>query len=508
MKELKVYCKHKFTSNQTYLVTLPLDLDAWEENGSEFLQEIEVPELDTLNFHAKALPGINLAVGVWFIEEDLICTPIVANEGDREVIEEAFENITKVESVPEEPEVELPDGFLKIILDDNSVVYAETSTDVTACCTTGAATANLTVNGTTFTKDQIISVEFGKDWNITTVPSNFFRNCTNLISLSKIPSMITNMGPSFLYGCTSFNQLIVIPKDVTGTNCLRGLLQGCTLFNQPIVIPEGVTGSWSLDSFLYGCTSFNHPITIPNGVTGLACLSNFLRGCTSFNQPITIPNGVTGEGCLQNFLYGCTSFNQPITIPEGVTGNICLSNFLQNCTSFNQPIIIPSGVNGNSCLSNFLSRCTSLNSSITIPSNVTGEYCLSNFLDGCTSFNQPITIPEGVVGEGCLNSFLTGCTSFNQPITISEGLRGYRVINHFLYNCHNYTNIITVFPDILNIDTVNVSDNTLSTNSNTAPMYVEGVKIAGLDATQFAALQSKFQLYNRTTSPFRKLVRV
>jgi len=483
MSKVHLNCKHNFSSDQTYLITTTLLEEGWNEDSSKFLQQIEVEDFGKLNFIAKALPGIDLAVGVWFLDEEkeeIVCTLIIPEGADKQVIEEAFENITEVEAIPEEPEIMIPDAiFLKITLNDESVVYALNEDDVKACCISGGATTNLTINGTTFVKNQVVSVEFGEDWNLTTVFDDFFSSCSNLVSLSEIPSMITNMGMSFLSYCTSFNQ--------------------------PINIPEGVKGNYCLNGFLKGCTSFNQPITIPNGVTGEGCLGEFLSHCTSFNQSITISNSVTGEYCLYRFLFYCTSFNQPITIPNGVTGEGCLDSFLSHCTSFNQSIVIPSGVAGNYCLYNFLWGCTSFNQPITIPNGVTGTYCLRDFLRGCTSFNRSINIPDDLNGGNCLQGFLRDCISFNQSLTIYGRPGGFPFVD-FLYNCNNFTNTLTVYPGIETISISSFSNNTLATDSNTAPMYVQGVKIAGLDQTQFNTLLTKVP--DRTTSPFRKLVRV
>ena len=238
-------------------------------------------------------------------------------------------------------------GFVHIELDDDRLIHGMSSADVAACCTTTAATSNITVGGITFRKNQVRRVRFGSAFNLTSL-QRFGSNFNNLIWLSHIPNGITGTGclNLFLFACISFNQPIEIPNSVTGDQCLTGFMQGCSSFNQPITIPSGVKGTQCLQSFLHSCVSFNHPMIIPEGVVGAQCLNAFMRGCISFNSPITIPNSlsnVTQISTFNNFLRDCTSFNQPIRLPSNLGGgNNVVSGLLHNCDSMVSDITIES----------------------------------------------------------------------------------------------------------------------------------------------------------------------
>lgn len=140
------------------------------------------------------------------------------------------------------------------------------------------------------------------------------------------------------------------------------------------------------------------------------------------------------------------------------------SQLLQNCTSFNQKIVIPSSVT--TITGNFLQNCASFNQEITIPANVTTIQ--SAFMQKCTSFTQTLTIPSTIISIGTL----------------------------FMYNCDNFTSLVC------NGGTALANSNqTLATQTNTAPMYVTGVTLTGTYATNW-----KNKYADRTSTPYRKLI--
>ena len=191
----------------------------------------------------------------------------------------------------------------------------------------------------------------------------------------------TSIGSTFLSGCISFNQPLVIPSTVTSIGST--FLNGCYSFNQPLTIPSGVTVIYS--SFLNNCSSFNQPLVIPSTVTSID--NYFLNSCISFNQPLVIPSTITS---IDNyFLNNCSSFNQPLVIPSTITS--IGSTFLSSCHSFNQPLVIPSTIT--SIGNNVLYNCYSL-------TNV--EYNASVYPTDNTSFAQGVNNKPSSTGTGIL----------------------------------------------------------------------------------------------------------
>ena len=230
------------------------------------------------------------------------------------------------------------------------------------------------------------------------------------IEYNNVTYTITSMMGCF-WGCTSFNQSIVIPNSVTSMdNCFYG----CTSFNQSIVIPNSVT---TMNGCFNGCIRLNQPITLSNSVWDM---NHCFYGCVLFNQPIVIPDSVTRMG---NCFWGCTSFNQPIIIPDSVTD---IGGCFGNCFSFNQLLIIPDSVTD---MRTCFYRCTSFNQLIIIPESVTN---MDSCFYGCTSFNQPIIIPESVTD---IYRCFYGCTNLSSSITITTN--SINDVRNCFYNTNN-----------------------------------------------------------------------
>ena len=118
--------------------------------------------------------------------------------------------------------------------------------------------------------------------------------------------IVTNIGDSAFYGCTSLTS-INIPDGVTSIG--DWAFYGCTNLTS-INIPDSVTNIG--DSAFYGCTSLTS-ITIPDGITSIG--DSTFRSCTSLTS-INIPDSVKSIG---NFTFSyCTNLTS-INIPDGVT---------------------------------------------------------------------------------------------------------------------------------------------------------------------------------------------
>ena len=220
------------------------------------------------------------------------------------------------------------DCVVRLTLSDNRIIDIMSHDNINgtaAIFNSVQATVELIIDGQRFRKDQIISVEFGNQWNLTSIPNDFCRNFTMMTSLSEFPEMITGgVVNHFMNNCSSFNQPLIIPDGVTFLSVFMG---GCISFNQPLVIPDTVT---RLEQFLLSCTSFNQLLVIPDSVTIID--NGFMANCTSFNSSLTLSNNLTSIG--NQFLAGASEFNQLLKIPNTVTS--IGTNFMVNCNQLTQ----------------------------------------------------------------------------------------------------------------------------------------------------------------------------
>ena len=140
--------------------------------------------------------------------------------------------------------------------------------------------------------------------NVTSIGSNAFEFCTNLINL-EIPNTVTSIGAWAFSYCSSLTN-INIPNGITCIN--RDVFSGCESITN-IKIPNSVTsiGHQAFD----GCSGLTS-VTIPNSVTSIESWA--FDGCSGLTS-VAIPNSVTsiGEGAFD----GCTGLTS-VTIDNSV----------------------------------------------------------------------------------------------------------------------------------------------------------------------------------------------
>lgn len=217
------------------------------------------------------------------------------------------------------------------------------------------ADSTLTIGQTTFARKDVVAITFESAFKYTDL-SNFGRNMVNLTKINKIPDSAKNLR-NFLMGCSRFNQLLTIPKNVNGERCLEGFLRDCVNFNQPVTIPT-VNGTKCLESFLRGCVKFNRTIKLPAEIRGNYAMYSFLQGCTAFNSPITLPKKISGTRCMENVLRDCVNFNQQITLPEDISGHYNFAAFMFNCKAFTKPVIVPTEAFGEHVMNDVITMAT------------------------------------------------------------------------------------------------------------------------------------------------------
>ena len=198
-----------------------------------------------------------------------------------------------------------------------------------------------------------------KIYNVTSIDSQAFYNCSNLTSIV-ISDSTTSIGEYAFKNCANLIS-VSIPNSVT--NIGQYAFQSCTKLTS-IEIPNSVIsiGDFAF-SFCYGLTS----MVIPDSVTSLGGYS--FKNCF-YLTTITLSNNITSIG--NETFFGCSRLNE-IKIPYGVT-SIGNSAFY-NCSALTS-MVLPGRITsiGSSALSG--SGLTS----IVIPASVTsiGSYAFED----------------------------------------------------------------------------------------------------------------------------------
>lgn len=255
----------------------------------------------------------------------------------------------------------IPDGITSIgeyafknCVNIQSITLAPSVTDVAttafygcnATLLTGDASAISTI-AQNFSKNTAYSVVLTG----TSVPSESFKNCANLISVT-ISDSVLSVGNSAFSGCTG---LTTVNWDATA--CTSAGSSGYTIFNgcsklETVNIGDNVT---TIPDYTFGGCNKITSVTIPDSVMSIG---NYAFNSCSCLTSITIPDSVTSIG--SSAFRNCTGLTG-VTIGNSVTsvGNSAFSG----CTGFTS-IIIPNSVT--SIGSSAFSGCSSLES-ITIP---------------------------------------------------------------------------------------------------------------------------------------------
>lgn len=170
---------------------------------------------------------------------------------------------------------------LTLTLNNGKSVYAITDEDVALISTEDPSTQSISLNGTTFTKDQVTAAKFGTGYTSTSIPANFLMNFVNLTSLTtstaNIPSSVKTIGANFMRDCHAFNAAMTVPNTITASNGSigTGFMHNCVNFTELNVASNFVNaitnGDWltlSVDETLVGDDPANSTAPIYNpGIT-------------------------------------------------------------------------------------------------------------------------------------------------------------------------------------------------------------------------------------------------
>lgn len=360
----------------------------------------------------------------------------------------------------------------------------------------------VTINGVTIFKSQIVGFQFGDSITSYSIPTLFLAQLENLnqpvVFTNKVtmstsstylmrynygfdcPIVFTTQNRVGNYGlmyCRSFNQ----PLDISMFRYLNAtyFMEYCESFNQELKLPTTLTTTSIGNYFLYYARSFNQPLKLPTNLTGIG--SYFLENCSAFNSPIDFGNNLTTIGTY--FMAYDTSFNQPLTFPSGFTN--AGTFFLAYCYVFDSKLTIP----GLRTIGTNMLAGTNYNHDTSWLSGVTSIG--NNFMFQNNAYNQPIVLSSNLTTIG--TNFLAYCQAFNHKLVIPSSVTSIGV--SFMQTALSFGHLevnTTACPN---------DANTLSHNYSSCRLYEGGVTITGTGRSTWLA-----NLPNSTTNPYRKLI--
>lgn len=375
-----------------------------------------------------------------------------------------------------------------------------------------------TIGSDTFYRDEIVGVQLGPDITATAFTAqgdayHFIPCANNLNQPLVIPDVVTGITPYFGYSWSNFNQPLVLSTAITALP--DNFLLNAYNYDQPIDLSHITTVGSSVFKYAY---RFNQPLDLSSATT---IGDYFLAGMPPassvpyldpilFDQAITFSSSLTSIGSC--FLECATSFNTELSFPASLT--TIGAYFMRMTFNYNKPLDL-SGTAITALPNYFMAYCSAFNSELKLPAGLTsiGQYCLfqwnafnqpltlpstlqtidTNFMNVSLAFNQPLVVPEGVTSIGTY--FLQSAQSMNSTLTLPSTLTS--VGSYLLKNAYAFSHLETNTSSTPSSN----AQHTLSTTSNTAKMYVKGVTVTGTGAAIWVS-----NLYERTSSPYRKLI--
>ena len=262
--------------------------------------------------------------------------------------------------------------------------------------TKGLSIENGNVKGYSGTSANVIIPSYYKGYNVTSIGSSAFYNCSGLTSVI-IPDNVTSIGNYAFYNCSGLTS-VTIGNSVMSIG--ERTFYGCRGLTS-VAIPDSVTSiGWNA---FYGCSGLTS-MTIPDSVTNID--GSAFDGTAWYNNQ---PYGLVYAGKVAYKYKGTMPSNTSIVIKDGTLG-IADSAFY-DCSSLTS-VTIPDSVT--SIGDGAFKGCSGL-TSVTIPDSVTS---IGNFaFKGCSGLTS-ITIPDSVTSIGY--ALFSGCSNLTR-ISVDVG---------------------------------------------------------------------------------------
>ena len=203
--------------------------------------------------------------------------------------------------------------------------------------------------GTLIIPDKVRKPSNGREYQIVSIFSNAFRDCSGLTGDLVIPDMVTEIGVSAFEGChftgelTLPDSLVTIEENAFLKNEFTGQLvlpaklnyisknafYQCN-FTGDLIIPDGVT---IIEIGAFGYNNFTGTLTLPKKLKGIGRVSFYKSG---FTGELNIPDTVT---YINNDAFSGCGFTGELDLPDGLT--TIGGHAFENCSKLTGRLSIP-----------------------------------------------------------------------------------------------------------------------------------------------------------------------
>lgn len=285
--------------------------------------------------------------------------------------------------------------------------------------------------------EQLTTINIGE--NVQTIPSNAFRNCTNLSGALFIPESVTSIGNSAFRGCVGLTGSMNLPNSITSIG--ESAFEGCTGLSGTLSLPNSLTSIGG--SAFYGCSGLVGELTIPESVTSIGGCAFWGTGFTTLNFNAVNCGSLRWGGYYNGTLdhYSCLiGIENLATLNIGENVQSIPEYAFKGYSGLVGELTIPGAVTSIGLRA--FANCTGF-SSLTIDMGV--ENIGIEAFKGCSGFTGALTMPESIVTIG--GGSFEGCSGMNGTLTIKPNVTfvgarafGYTGIETVIFNAINCAN--------------------------------------------------------------------
>ncbi len=217
--------------------------------------------------------------------------------------------------------------------------------------------------------------------------ASMFSNCSNLVSVTSLPSSALSMVQTF-NNCSRLTTVSELPSNVTN---MTGTFRSCSSLENVPKLPIGVK---NLSQTFADCSSLVNPPEIPDTVQ---MMTGTFNKCVKLKTAPKLPKSLGSGGsrnattALSSTFLNCSSLTQPpAEIPEAVTA---MTSTFKGCTNLETTPVISDNITS---MSGTFNGCTNLKTAPVIPSNVTN---MNSTFNDCTSLTGDVTIKSASVSN-------------------------------------------------------------------------------------------------------------
>ena len=145
--------------------------------------------------------------------------------------------------------------------------------------------------------------------------------CRNAASVTTLANYCYR---SMFNGCTSLTKTPELPATTLAPACYRSMFSGCTSLTKTPELPATTLANDCYYYMFYNCISLTKAPELPATTLANYCYRSMFSGCTSLTKTPELPATTLANYCYYGMFYGCDSLVGISTRMNNITASNCL----------------------------------------------------------------------------------------------------------------------------------------------------------------------------------------